>query len=70
MHMTLEMGTVDEGEKRNSADKGPTHEGSYQVKEAQYLNSNRSYIFKPNLKGDLIPLRTRCLLSWGKIRAY
>ena len=27
----------------------PNHEGSYQVEEAQYLNANRSYNFKPNL---------------------
>ena len=29
MHTTLELGTVDEGEKRNSVDEGLTHEGSY-----------------------------------------
>ena len=29
MHTTLEVGTVDEGEKRNSVDEGLTHEGSY-----------------------------------------
>ena len=34
MLTTLEVGTVDEGEKRNSAEEGPTHEGSYQVEEA------------------------------------
>ena len=33
MHTTLEVGKVDEGDKRNSADKGPNHEGSYQVEE-------------------------------------
>ena len=49
MHTTLEVGTLDEREKRNSAEEGPTHEGSYQVKEAQYLNANRSYTFKRNL---------------------
>ena len=48
MHMALEIRTVD-GDKRNSTEKGPTHEGSYQVEEAQYLNANRSYTFKPNL---------------------
>ena len=31
MHTTLEVGTVNEGEKRNSVEEGPTHEGSYQV---------------------------------------
>ena len=49
MHTKLEVGTVDEGEKRKSADEGLTHEGSYQVEEAQYLNPNKSYTFKPNL---------------------
>ena len=49
MHTALEVGIVDEGEKRKSADEGLTHEGPYQVEEAQYLNANRSYTFKPNL---------------------
>ena len=49
MHTTLKVGTVDEGDVRNSVEEGPTHEGSYQVEEAQYLNANRSYTFKPNL---------------------
>ena len=30
-------------------EEGLNHEGSYQVEEAQYLNANRSYTFKPNL---------------------
>ena len=34
MHTVLEVGTVNEGEKRNSAKEGPTHEGSNQVEEA------------------------------------
>ena len=45
MHTTLEVGTVDEREKRNSVEEGPTHEGSYQVEEAHYLNVNKSYTF-------------------------
>ena len=49
MHTALEVGTVDEGEKRKSVDEGLTHEGPYQVEEAQYLNANMSYTFKPNL---------------------
>ena len=49
MHTTLEVRAVDEGEKRNSVEEGPTYEGPYQVEEAQYLNANRSYTFKPNL---------------------
>ena len=49
MHTTLEVVTMDEGEKIKSVDEGLTHEGSYKVEEAQYLNANRSYTFKPNL---------------------
>ena len=40
---------VNEGERRKSAEEGLNHEGSYQVEEAQYLNANRSYTFKPNI---------------------
>ena len=50
MHSTLEVGTVEENEKRNSAEEGLTHKGPYQVEEEQYLNANKSYNFKPNLK--------------------
>ena len=49
MHTTLEVGTIDEGEKGKSVDEGLTHEGPYQVEEAQYLNANKSYTFKSNL---------------------
>ena len=49
MHSALEVGIVDEGERRKSAEEGSNHEGPYQVEEAQYLNANRSYTFKPNL---------------------
>ena len=49
MHSTNEVGTVDEIEKRNSAEEGLAHEGPYQVEEAQYLNATRSYNFKHNL---------------------
>ena len=48
MHTAHEMGVVDEGERRKSVGKGLNHEDSYQVEEAQYLNANRSYTFKPN----------------------
>ena len=34
MHTTLEVGTVDEGEKRKSADEGLTHEGFYHIEKA------------------------------------
>ena len=49
MHTALEVGAVDEGERRKSAEEGSNHEGPYQVKEARYLNANMSYTFKPNL---------------------
>ena len=49
MHSAIEVGTNDENEKMNSAEKGLAHEGPYQVEEAQYLNAIRSYNFKPNL---------------------
>ena len=50
MHSTLEVGTIEENEKRNSSEEGLTHKGPYQVEEEQYLNANKSYNFKPNLK--------------------
>ena len=46
---THEVGTVDGNEQKSSADKGLAHEGPYQVEEAQFLNANRSYNFKPDL---------------------
>ena len=49
IHSENEVGTSDENEKRNSAEEGLAPWGPYQVKEAQYLNANRSYNFKPNL---------------------
>ena len=49
MHSTHEVGTVDGIEQKNSVDEGLAHEGPYQVEEAQFLNANRSYNFKPNL---------------------
>ena len=39
MLTALEVGTVNEGKGRKSAE---NHEGPYQVEEAQYLNANRS----------------------------
>ena len=49
MHSANEEGTVNENEKRNSAEERLAHEGPYQVEETQYLNATRSYNFKPNL---------------------
>ena len=34
MHTAHEVGAVDEGQRRRSAEEGPNHEGSYQVEEA------------------------------------
>ena len=54
-HSENEMGTVDENEKMNSVEEGLAHEGPYQVKEAQYLNSNGSYnILSPTSTCQLI----------------
>ena len=50
MHTALKVGTVDEGLRRKSVEEGSNHEGPNHVQEAQYLNANRSYTFKPNLK--------------------
>ena len=49
MHSAHEVGTAERNEQKSSADEGLAHEGSYQVKEAQFLNANRSYNFNPNL---------------------
>ena len=47
MHTENEVGAVDKGERRMSAE-GPIEEEPYQVEEAQYFYVNRSYTFKPN----------------------
>ena len=49
MHSSHEVGTVERNELKSSAEKGLALEGPYQVAEAQFLNANRSYNFKPNL---------------------
>ena len=49
MHSALEVGTVERNEQKSSAEEGLAHEGPHQVGEAQFLNVNRSYNFKPNL---------------------
>ena len=46
MHTANEVGAVKEG--MRSSVKGPVEEEPYQVKEAHYLNVNKSYTFKPN----------------------
>ena len=49
MHSAHEIGTVEGNEQKSSANEGLAHEGPYQVEEAQLVNGNRSYNFKPNL---------------------
>ena len=49
MHSSHEVGTVEGNEQKNSVEEGLAHEGPYQVKEAQFINGNISYNFKPNL---------------------
>ena len=46
MHTVHEVGVGREG-RRNGAE-GYEEEEPYQVEEAQYLNANKSYTFKPN----------------------
>ena len=48
MHIAHEVGAVDEGERRKSAEERLNHECSYKVEEAQYLNANMSHTSKPN----------------------
>ena len=40
MHSAHEVGTVEGNEQMSSADEGLSHEGPYQVEEAQFLNKN------------------------------
>ena len=47
MHSAHEIGAVERDGIRRSA-KGPIDEDPYQVEEANYLNEQRSYHFKPN----------------------
>ena len=67
MHTVNKVGVVDKVERRISAE-GPVEEESYQVEEAQYLNANRSYTFKPNpnLPTQYTPtLRNHEIFSYG-----
>ena len=49
MHHAHETRTMDESEQKSSSKEGLTYEGPYQVEEAQFVNGNRSYNFKPYL---------------------
>ena len=48
VHSGHEVGTVEGGEQKCIANAGLDHEGPYQVEEAQFVNGNKSYNFKPN----------------------
>ena len=49
MHPAHEVRIVEESEKKSSVEEGLANEGPYKVKEAQFVISNKSYKFKPNL---------------------
>ena len=66
MHTAHEVGAVREG-RRNSA-KGYEEKKPYQVEEAQYINANNNYTFKPkpNLPTHYSPaLRNHEIFSYG-----
>ena len=68
VHSAHEVGTVEEGEHKSIIDEGLAYEGPYQVEEAQYVNGNRSYNFKPNnnlLIHYTLALRNHENLSYG-----
>ena len=46
MHIAFEVGVVKEVRRRSA--EGYEKKEPYQVEEAQYLNANKSYTFKPN----------------------
>ena len=67
-HSYNEVGTVKEAEQKSIADQGLAQEGLYQVEEAQFVNKNRSYNFKPdnNLPTHYtLALRNHENLSYG-----
>ena len=67
MHTANEVRAVDKRGMKNSA-KGHVEEEPNQVEEAQYLNANRSYTFKPNpnLPTHYTPaLRNHEIFSYG-----
>ena len=47
-HSYNEVGNVEGAGQKCVGDEGLAHEGPYQVEEAQYINGNKSYNFKPN----------------------
>ena len=68
VHSAHGVRTVEKGEQKSITNEGLAHEGPYQVEEAQYVNGNRSYNFKPNnnLPTHYTPsLRNHENLSYG-----
>ena len=47
-HSVNTVGIEEGGEQKCMTDEGLTHEGPYQVEEAQFVSGNISYNFKPN----------------------
>ena len=47
-HLENAVGIEEGGEQKCIADEGLAHEGPYQMEEAQFVNGNKSYNFKPN----------------------
>ena len=63
-----EVGVAGRDVKKCVDEEGLNHEGPYSVEEAQYINGNRSYNFKPNnnLPNHYTPaLRNHENLSYG-----
>ena len=48
-HSAHEVEIVEKAEQKSVAEQGLAHEGPYQVEEAQFINGNKSYNFKPNI---------------------
>ena len=68
MHSAHEVETVERNVQKSSVEEGLAKEGHYQVEEAQFLNANRSYNFKPNLNLPshyTLTLRNHENLSYG-----
>ena len=61
---------IEEGrEQECSTDEGLAHEGPYHVEEAQFINDNKSYNFKPNKNLQthyILALRNHEKFSYGK----
>ena len=62
------MGVEEGGEQKCITDEGLAHEGPYQVEEAQFVNGNKSYNFKPNTNSQThytLALRNHENFSYG-----